>query len=244
MPSAAWLARTTMTAAFQRMKARIRRSMYSSPGNHGSWSGGMVLTYGVETVAGKPTWFSRARSSSFISRKRARVLPWVSRTASKESTHSAVSSGIDVGELMREPVEDHPSMLALVASIPARGMLEHGSTADDRLHRRRVPGESGSRRMGVGRPRRPLLQRRRPGHDQSAHGDPRRPPGRDVARRPARGRQRLDLRRQLLPRPLVGGMGGPGLGQLGQEAGGQPRSLGAADRRLPGRRPDGSRSVG
>ncbi len=53
----------------------MRRSMYSSPGNHGSWSGGMVLTYGVETVAGKPTWFSLARSSSFISRNRARVLP-------------------------------------------------------------------------------------------------------------------------------------------------------------------------
>ena len=31
----------------------MRRSMCSSPGNHGSWSGGMVLTYGVETVAGK-----------------------------------------------------------------------------------------------------------------------------------------------------------------------------------------------
>ena len=34
----------TITAAFQRMNARMRRSMYSSPGNHGSWSGGMVLT--------------------------------------------------------------------------------------------------------------------------------------------------------------------------------------------------------
>jgi hypothetical protein len=38
------LARTTMAAAFQRMKARMRRSMCSSPGNHGSCSGGMVLT--------------------------------------------------------------------------------------------------------------------------------------------------------------------------------------------------------
>ncbi len=33
----------TMTAAFQRMNARIRRSMSSSPGNHGSRSGGIVL---------------------------------------------------------------------------------------------------------------------------------------------------------------------------------------------------------
>ena len=32
-----------MTAAFQRMKARMRRSASSSPGNHGSRSGGMVL---------------------------------------------------------------------------------------------------------------------------------------------------------------------------------------------------------
>jgi hypothetical protein len=37
------LALLTMIAAFQRMKARMRRSMCSSPGNHGSDSGGMVL---------------------------------------------------------------------------------------------------------------------------------------------------------------------------------------------------------
>ena len=33
----------TMTAAFQRMNARILRSTSSSPGNHGSRSGGMLL---------------------------------------------------------------------------------------------------------------------------------------------------------------------------------------------------------
>jgi hypothetical protein len=44
MPSAAWLALITITAAFQRMNRRMRRSMSSSPGNHGSSSGGMVLT--------------------------------------------------------------------------------------------------------------------------------------------------------------------------------------------------------
>ena len=37
------LALETMTAAFHRMKARIRRSISSSPGNHGSRSGGMEL---------------------------------------------------------------------------------------------------------------------------------------------------------------------------------------------------------
>ena len=53
MPSACLLAFTTITAAFQRMKARMRRSRSSSPGNNGSSSGGMVLTYGVDTVAGR-----------------------------------------------------------------------------------------------------------------------------------------------------------------------------------------------
>ena len=107
MPSDRALARVTITAAFQRMKARMRRSMCSSPGNHGSCSGGMVLMYGVETVAGNPTACARARSSSFISRKRARGLPWVSTTASKLSSHSAVSRRVDVGQLVAEPVEDH-----------------------------------------------------------------------------------------------------------------------------------------
>ncbi len=43
MPGALALARVTMTAAFHRTKARMRRSMVSSPGNHGSRSGGMEL---------------------------------------------------------------------------------------------------------------------------------------------------------------------------------------------------------
>ena len=46
MPSACLLALTTIIAAFQRTKARMRRSMCSSPGNHGSCSRGIVLTYG------------------------------------------------------------------------------------------------------------------------------------------------------------------------------------------------------
>ena len=44
MPSACLLALTTIAAAFHRTKARMRRSMNSSPGNHGSASRGMVLT--------------------------------------------------------------------------------------------------------------------------------------------------------------------------------------------------------
>ena len=93
MPSACLLAFTTMTAAFQRMKARIRRSMSSSPGKNGSSSGGIVLTYGVDTVAGVPTCSSRARSSSLDMRNRARGLPCVPTTASSESSHSCVSPG-------------------------------------------------------------------------------------------------------------------------------------------------------
>ena len=44
MPSAALLALITIAAAFQRMNARMRRSMNSSPGNHGWSSVAMVLT--------------------------------------------------------------------------------------------------------------------------------------------------------------------------------------------------------
>src|SRR6185437_12309076 len=93
MPSVRMFARTTITAAFQRMNARMRRSTNSSPGNHGSSSAGMVFTYGVDTVAGNSTWRVRARSNSFINRYRARVRPRVSTTASKESSHSVVSPG-------------------------------------------------------------------------------------------------------------------------------------------------------
>ena len=43
MPSAALLARMTMAAAFQRTKARMRRSTWSSPGKKGCSEAGMVL---------------------------------------------------------------------------------------------------------------------------------------------------------------------------------------------------------
>src|SRR4026208_331206 len=103
MPSAFLLARTTMAAAFDRTKARIRRSMYSSPGNHGSCSRGMVLMYGVLTVAGKLTCLALARSRSLESRKRARVLPCTSTTASSESSHSWVSPGSESGSWLTKP---------------------------------------------------------------------------------------------------------------------------------------------
>ncbi len=93
MPSARLLALTTMTAAFQRMNARIRRSTSTSPGNHACSLVGMVLTYGVDTSAGVPTWRSRARSVSLDIKKRARTFPLASITASSESSHSPVSVG-------------------------------------------------------------------------------------------------------------------------------------------------------
>ena len=57
-----------MTAAFHRMKARMRRSRSSSPGNSGSASEGIEFTYGVDTVGGKSTCDRRACSSTRISR--------------------------------------------------------------------------------------------------------------------------------------------------------------------------------
>ena len=115
MPLARLLARLTMTAAFQRMKARIRRSMCSSPGNHGSFSGGMVLMYGLDTVFGRPTPSSRARSSSFMRRNRARVRPRSSATISSESTHSAVSVGSMSGSCWLKP-----SKITIPVSHPSR----------------------------------------------------------------------------------------------------------------------------
>src|SRR5688500_13922096 len=124
MPSLSELARVTITAAFQRMNARMRRSMNSSPGNHGSWAGGMVLMYGVETVAGKPTCSSRARSSSFIRRKRPRPRPWASTTASKESSHSPVTSGSMSGSWWLNPSKITVSRLGLVRGFGSQSLQE------------------------------------------------------------------------------------------------------------------------
>ena len=67
MPSAALLAFITIAAAFHRMKARMRRSMYSSPGNHGWSSVAIVFTYGVQVGGALPTFSSPARSMSLAS---------------------------------------------------------------------------------------------------------------------------------------------------------------------------------
>ena len=57
-------ARVTITAAFQRMRRRYRRSVCSSPGKYGSSCTPMVLTYGVVIAVGIATLRSRARRSS------------------------------------------------------------------------------------------------------------------------------------------------------------------------------------
>ncbi|MND02345.1 hypothetical protein D3C83_216900 [compost metagenome] len=54
MPAERWFAFTTMTAAFHRTNARMRRSIASSPGNHACSRAGIVLMYGVDTIAGTP----------------------------------------------------------------------------------------------------------------------------------------------------------------------------------------------
>src|SRR5918995_1719717 len=274
MPSACLLALMTMTAAFQRMYARMRRSSSSSPGNHGSCSGGMVLTYGVDTVAGVPTCRSRARSSSLDIKNRARVLPWASTTASSESSHSRVSVGSVSGSwwtnpsmIMRPcwhqrgeietsrspdrlhqrgggwgsgrnvwvdvakegappgaPVAQRPGAegaksgdeasfdlsaakpprtggLASAPSFPrvgcARARQPHH--VDDRVHRRRLPRQSRARGVGVGGGGWRLRIWPRAPHHQPADGDHRRLRGGARASGTAGGRERLDLRRQLLP---------------------------------------------
>ena len=84
-------------------------------------------------------------------------------------------------------------------------------------------------------------------HHQPAHGDHGRLRGGAGHRRAARDRQRLDLRRELLPRPLVGGLAEAGLEEHAREAGGQPGPVGAVHRARPRpgrrRRSAGSRAT-
>ena len=151
MPSALVLARTTMTAAFQRMYARMRRSMCSSPGNHGSCSRGMLLTYGVETVAGKLTCDSRARSSSRDNKYLARVLPCTSTTASSESSHSAVSPGSVSGNWCIEPSKIMGSFSQTYWWVPAeRLQISKYLGRDCYLHRRSMFGKPRPWWLGVG----------------------------------------------------------------------------------------------
>ena len=59
-----------------------------------------------------------------------------------------------------------------------------------------------------------------------------------------RGGERLDLRRQVLHRPLVAGLAAPELEELAEQAGGQPRPVGAADRARASRRVAGHLPLG
>ena len=74
MPSADLLARITIAAAFQRMNARIRRSMSSLPGKNGWFSAGIVLM-GVEVVGGTPTCSSWPAPAVRRDQQRARGCP-------------------------------------------------------------------------------------------------------------------------------------------------------------------------
>ena len=104
----------------------------------------------------------------------------------------------------------------------------------DRVHRRGLPGESRPRGLGVGGARRPVCEWGRSGHDQPAHGD--RGGARGVAVLDGaaclsyRGGERFDLCRELFQGPLVAGLAAEELAQLGEQAGGQPGPVGAADR--------------
>ena len=105
MPSAALLARITITAAFQRMKARMRRSTCSSPGKNGWSSAGIVLTYGVWVRAGTPTAaflgpleqlghdVAGAQRPVGVDQRVERVDPFLGL------------AGVDVGQLMTEVVD-------------------------------------------------------------------------------------------------------------------------------------------
>ena len=100
------------------------------------------------------------------------------------------------------------------------------------VDRRRLLGQPRPGRLGVGHGGRPAGERRRARRTtnqrmeiQAALEAVR------ALRGPLDGRQRLDLRRQLLPRRLVEGWLKPRLGEQREEAGGQPRPVGAARRR-------------
>src|ERR1039458_638963 len=252
MPSVRALARVTMTAAFHRMKARIRRARSSAPGNHGSSEAEMVFTYGVETVAGKSTWRLRARSSSFMRRNRARVRPCTSTTAPNESSHSAVSTGSMSGIWWEMPSKSmapcsHPRAASgtKVPNGPPEGFrVVHMSGGRPRptrrgVHGRLVPREPRAGRMGVGGARRALCDGRRGPHHQPAHGDHGGARGPPLHRRgrwsgPDPGDQRLDVRRQVLPGPMVGGVAAPRLAKLPAPTGGEPGPVGTPPR--PGAR--------
>ena len=86
------LACSTVAIAFQRISVRMRRSTASSPGYSGSWSTGIVLTYGVVPPSGGDAPTRPACATSRSSRKRARSAPSLRSTESSDSSQSRVSS--------------------------------------------------------------------------------------------------------------------------------------------------------
>ncbi len=90
------------------------------------------------------------------------------------------------------------------------------------VHRRRLPGQPGSGRMGLGGARRAPGLGSRPGHDQPADGGPGRLRGGRRAPGSAGGGERLDVRRELLQELVVDRLACPRLAEQRQEAGGQP----------------------
>ena len=77
-------------------------------GEPGSWSGGMVLTYGVETWPGKPTWCSRGPLEELHQEE-----PGAGLAPGVEDGVEGVDPlgrllGIDVGELVENPSKITP----------------------------------------------------------------------------------------------------------------------------------------
>ena len=133
--------------------------MNSSPGNHGSDSRGIVLTYGVETVAGKLT----CACAGAVEQR------------GEEVAGPGLAVGVDdgvervqpllrlvrvgVGELMDVAVEDHGVQSRTVRGVARRyrpvglaggAPVPSTSARDHRVHRRGVLGESRTGRVGLG----------------------------------------------------------------------------------------------
>jgi hypothetical protein len=91
----------------------------------------------------------------------------------------------------------------------------NATTAGDHggVHRWSVFAEPRTGRLGVGRAWGSLRQRSGRAVDQPAHGDHRRLRGGQDAGGSTAGRERLDVRHQLLPGPVVGGLAPHGLDQ-------------------------------
>ena len=149
---------------------------------------------------------------------------------------------VGVGNLMADAVEQHlPHGIGTNGNTwtTGRGCYTCGHASrrrpDHRVHRRRVPGQSRAAAGGPGRcPDGPYasgadphttnqrmeitaaLEALRALEPDEAGGD--------------RSGERLDLRRQVLHRRLVAGMAAAQLEELAEQAGGQPRPVGAAHR--------------